>query len=1077
MPDQDPKISELEARLDALIQAQTDFHKEVSLIKGELVRLRARSIMASQEGTKPSLYAPLRPTDPTLPGKQNPQPPVQDPPVPSEQQAPRPQSGTPRPSSPAPASSPRPPVRPQAPADPAYTLPKRTAYEPDPVLSSATVSSDAFSRFVAQYTEKGRENLEKFIGENLISLIGIIVLILGVGIGAKYAIDNNLISPLTRIIVGYVFGFGLVGLAIYIRRKYESFSAVLISGGMAIMYFLTYFAYSPYALISQLGAFGLMVMFTIFTVTAALVYSRQVIAHVGLVGAYAVPFLLSNDSGNYLALFIYMTVINIGILAVSLRKRWVPIFYTSSVFTWAIFCGWFFTKYSPQEHFTLALTFLGIFFAILYGTKIAQTQLLKENDNSLENLVSSTLTAAIFFGMCFGVVLKGSLEPVQYWILFSYLGVAMAAIIGASLKFYKHAFGFYTASAFTWAIFAGWFATTYSYQQYFELALTFLGVFLAISYATTLVQTRLVQDDDDRTGNIIAAVLTGAVFYAFCYALMIDPLIESPRYWTLFSYIAAFSILLLATSFKFFGRVFMYLVVPCAWVIYGVWFISRYDASEHFAVATVFVALFFAIFYSSVLFHRLVDDNFSLVQHTSLMLSNAFVFYGFGYAILDSREALSGYLGLYTAANAVLHLAISLFVRSIKPNAIDVVQVLTLLVLTFASIAVPVQFDGNVVTMVWAAEAAVLFWYGRTRAVRLFEYCAYPVMFLAAVSMFLDWAVSYGDRMSGLGPVSPVFNSDFITAAVFVAAFALIYITNRNDRYEPAIDKNLTRLVGYVIATTGSFVLYNMFRREIGNYFYIQSVPLGSDGSMTRVRAEGDLQVFNVLAQIDYSILFLIAMSGFNLKKFRSSSLAFVNSGLSILALGAFATISMFLFYVLRESYMSDSFEGPAFIAPIMHIAIRPISYLFAFGLIYLLYEYSRDELMTGRLSERSLSLFFETIAYTFTFIVASCELLNLMGQLHIPDGTKLGLSILWGVYALSLIVIGIARDKKHLRIVAFVLLAVTLAKLFLYDIADLDTIPKTILFVTLGITLLVVSFLYNKYTAVMFKTDAAQED
>ena len=137
--------------------------------------------------------------------------------------------------------------------------------------------------------------MEKFIGENLISLIGIVVLILGVGIGAKYAIDNNWISPLTRIIIGYAFAFGLVGLALKVKGKYHNFSSVLISGGMAAMYFLTYFAYSPYGLISQLGAFGLMVMFTIFTVAAAFFYSRQVIAHIGLVGAYAVPFLLSND--------------------------------------------------------------------------------------------------------------------------------------------------------------------------------------------------------------------------------------------------------------------------------------------------------------------------------------------------------------------------------------------------------------------------------------------------------------------------------------------------------------------------------------------------------------------------------------------------------------------------------------------------------------------------------------------------------------------------------------------------------------------------------------------------------------
>jgi uncharacterized membrane protein len=38
------------------------------------------------------------------------------------------------------------------------------------------------------------------------------------------------------------------------------------------------------------------------------------------------------------------------------------------------------------------------------------------------------------------------------------------------------------------------------------------------------------------------------------------------------------------------------------------------------------------------------------------------------------------------------------------------------------------------------------------------------------------------------------------------------------------------------------------------------------------------------------------------------------------------------------------------------------------------------------------------------------------------------------------------------------------LVKLFFYDISHLGTISKTIVFVSLGVLLLIVSFLYNKY-------------
>ncbi|MEP5635471.1 MAG: DUF2339 domain-containing protein, partial [Maribacter dokdonensis] len=76
----------------------------------------------------------------------------------------------------------------------------------------------------------------------------------------------------------------------------------------------------------------------------------------------------------------------------------------------------------------------------------------------------------------------------------------------------------------------------------------------------------------------------------------------------------------------------------------------------------------------------------------------------------------------------------------------------------------------------------------------------------------------------------------------------------------------------------------------------------------------------------------------------------------------------------------------------------------------------------------------------------------------------KLGLSILWGVYALLLIALGIWKKKKYLRVGAIVLFSITLIKLFFYDNSSLNTIAKTIVFVSLGVLLLIISFLYNKY-------------
>ena len=88
----------------------------------------------------------------------------------------------------------------------------------------------------------------------MLSKVGIIVTIIGVFIGVKYSIDHNLISPVIRIINGYVLGTALIGFALRFRKKYESYSAALMGGGIAVYYFVTDVAYSFYRLIPSLPA-------------------------------------------------------------------------------------------------------------------------------------------------------------------------------------------------------------------------------------------------------------------------------------------------------------------------------------------------------------------------------------------------------------------------------------------------------------------------------------------------------------------------------------------------------------------------------------------------------------------------------------------------------------------------------------------------------------------------------------------------------------------------------------------------------------------------------------------------------
>jgi len=1057
MSEIDDKINELEKRLDDLIKTQISFQKDTSQIRYEISVLRAiqqkRAALAGESiagrGVNPS--APSGRVDLSQPS-----PVIGRDTVPS--------SPDPRPISvqqvfvqqAAPATEQRPPRRDVPPPNFGYSRAESQPKEPKP--------PSAFERKIAEYTESARANLEEFIGENLINKIGILILLLGIGIGVKYSIDNNLISPLTRIIMGYVFGLGLIGLAIRSKKKYHNFSAVLLSGGLATMYFVTYFGYSLYGLIGQPAAFGLMAIFTVAAVASALVYDRQVIAHIGLVGAYGVPFLLSNNSGSYAFLFTYMSIVNAGILGISIKKAWRPILYTSSAFTWLIFLGWIATKFSPNEHFYLAIGFLWVFFAIFY----ASNTVLGRNDDEKpdqQSLIIALVTALVFYAFCFGLgqVLT---SPFQFQVLFGYVAVVSAMILATSASAITSVRDtrrplFHIACWSTWAIYFAWFVNHSSPETDFAAALIYLGVFFALFYAARVIQGRLVAEPS-REESLLAILGNAFVFYAFALAIN-SPDYPVERHAIVFSYVAVVTLIVLIVSLRFYGRAIVYLAYPATWLIYGVWFFNHYDPAQNFVLALVFACVNFAVFYVTTLVIRLMFDDMNVAESAGLLLTNSFVFYGFGFAIMDRRPDLQPFEGIYTVGHALLHLGVWQFARQVRATAADVGHVLVVLILTFATIAVPVQFDGNRITMIWAVEGAILFWMARTRNVKIFEYFSYPVMVLAVLGLQYDWMTTFLNRTSLPSDLNPrtFLNGDFVTAIVFLAGFGLIYAVNRNKENVAAVSAAVSRQFGYLIATMWLYVLFNTFRIEITNHFHLLMAAARAGEAGRPII--NDLIELNIVWQIVYTMLFVATLNVVNLKWLRSRTLSYASFSFGFLSLLIFVVVGTVLFIDLRMSYMGTESEHA------MNITIRYIGYLAAAILAYTLYECSKDELITDGTGTKAVEYMFDGLVCISMIILASGELINVMEQWHLPDSTKLGLSVLWAIFALGFVANGIRRGKKHLRIGAFVLLGVTLAKIFLYDIADLGTIPKTVLFISIGMLMLVVSFLYTKYKYVIF--------
>lgn len=672
--------------------------------------------------------------------------------------------------------------------------------------------------------------LESFIGENLISKIGIIVLVLGVAIGIKYVIDHNLISPLIRIVLGYLVGISLFGFAIRFRAQYVDYSAVLLSGAVTIFYFTTYAAYSFYHLLPLTLTFLLMFVFTVVTVLASLYYINVFIALLGLVGAYALPYLLDQQPEQIGMLFAYTALVNVGILVIALSRNWKILNVAAFLWTWLIYVAWFLIHFRPSLHFGLGLGFLALFFFLFYAILLAY-QLNKRE------------------------VLSG--------------------------------------------------------------------------------------------GDQI------------------------------------------------------------------------------------------------------------------LLIVNALLFFGLGIAAVDLRFDGDTYSGLVAFINSMIHALVALALHQFKPNLYKTSQFLACLSLAFFTIAVPLQFDGNWVTIMWSLEAIGLFVLGRFFKIQFLEIYSYVIMSLSCFALANGWIYFY----EGSVPEFPethipvLLNFNFFTnlfcCGIFAGAhyFHHRFLAQSPWVKDPEQNNQLATLFGSVLL----IALYFTFFCEISSYWtqlydhaFMQSKILSLDRS--KIYNLEDLGLFRGVWLVNYSLFFMALLSLANWVKFKNKGLINVGLGLNIAVLLVFLILGLFLLNDLQYSYLypQDAYYHSSF-----NIGIRYVSFLFVGLLLVSSVPYLWEESFSAELRSA-----YEIVVYGSILWIGSNEILLINTTL----ANKLGLSLLWGCYALGLIVLGIWKRKPHLRISGIFLFGTTLLKLFFYDIEHLATVPKTVIFVALGMLLLLVSYLYNRY-------------
>jgi uncharacterized membrane protein len=437
-----------------------------------------------------------------------------------------------------------------------------------------------------------------------------------------------------------------------------------------------------------------------------------------------------------------------------------------------------------------------------------------------------------------------------------------------------------------------------------------------------------------------------------------------------------------------------------------------------------------------------------------ILISNSFVFYISGMLVL--REWAWQYKGVYTVAMGCFNLVLALMLYRYFKVDKKLVYLLIGLTLTFATLAAPVQLKGNYITLFWGAEVALLVWLSQRSQMKGFRIASMIISGLMLISLLMDYSSIYVMHSSDV--LTPLVNKGFVTgicsaAFLFVASFLLG--REKNEKISAA--KN-TQNYSNVLRIASIFFTY------LTGYFEIchqARYYLFSSSSVTCISCF-------------YHVVFTSLLGIVLLKRYNTT-----NSIISFILL-CINVVFYTVFYFAPYAEMQERSRGEhgdsigyaahifVLLALVAHIIITiatavkkenfvlkaktPLLWIFSIFSVIIL---SNEVILN------TLTIQFAGKQYSFEESFTTYSTLR-------DHVIKIGLPIAWGLIAFIYLSTGIRKQIKALRIIALALLAVTIVKLFAYDINNVSEAGKIVAFIILGIVLLVMSFMYQKIKALI---------
>lgn len=571
----------------------------------------------------------------------------------------------------------------------------------------------------------------------------------------------------------------------------------------------------------------------------------------------------------------------------------------------------------------------------------------------------------------------------------------------------------------------------------------------------------------------------------------------------LFSYIAILDMAVLAVSYFKRWRWLNLIGFVGTIMVFSAWHGAYYTA-EQLTGTMVFAAVFFLIYSLSSLIYNLVNKEMSTGFEQLMTLFTGLSFFGYSYSILDPGHHV--YMGFFALLMAVYYFIWAYSVKAITPKDANLYNFLAFLSIGFITIAIPLQFSKFVITISWLIEAALLLYAGSRQTDKsgeVIKILGLVVMTLALIRVaFVDLA--YYNKLDVM-----FFNKVFLSAFVAILAQYLVALAFKKapEAKEGFVSIFQKKQVVTLFLIMASLVTVFSVTREIITYNYNQ-IRVAQDKVNELNR--------NIMTEQGNHREYMQTLDKEQVKRVEERSAASVSVfwiiyGIFILSVGmskhkkslaVFGTALCVLVVVKLTAY--ELWEMESFYRPIISASAIFASYFVA--VIYYLHSKTGED--NTFLNPVKVFALFIVIANVLTIFAVSRDLYvyhdNLMEEYNnqsievcrgassyskyssaggvnqseectevraqikrLQNRASISISLFWLIYAIILVAIGFIKRYKWVRIGGIVLLGVAIFKLFFMDLWSLGQLYRIIASISLGLVLLAISFVYQKYRSI----------